>query len=735
MSYATPSLTGFTNSAEHLRGELAWMELVLRRRSLEISTRRGAQEKFDEFAGMYVSEEEIARYGEESDRSAPCGDERAGRLTERIGQLRRELDERLADAADCGVELRMPRLVRCFGLSPSDLRILICCLAPDVELRFQRYFAYLQNDVSKRRPTIQLLAELCLDEGRAAVASRATFSPDAVLLRERLLTLHGRDDTPFPARQPQVCEAVADYVLGQDRVDSALAGFVAIHVLGAALPEGSYYARHRQIETGLLDRMRSGGSLPTTYLWGPPGCGKSRLVEALARDAGARVMRADMRAWLAAAPLTRETLRTLRRDARLHECLLELSRCEALLADTAGAARAAVEEFLKENEAAGIVLTGTASIDDLSEHLAVPLWSFEIPRPAETERAALWIQELQARGLHAEDNVVDQLASCFRFTPLEIRRALDGGPVESIRTAGGPIDEAALLRRCRETSRHAIHRFARKIVPRRGWDDLVLPSDLRAHMEEICNAVRKRPRVYSDWGFESKLSLGAGLCVLFAGPSGVGKTMSAEIIAGDLGLDLYAVDLSCIVSKYIGETEKQLSKVFDEAESTNGILFFDECDALFGKRTEVKDSHDRYANIEVNYLLQRMDRYEGVVILATNLKSNLDSAFMRRLRYVVEFPFPQQEDRERIWRKVFPSQAPVGPDVDFGFLARQLKLAGGNIKNIALNAAFLAAGNGGAVGMRHVILAARRELQKTGKTCSKSDFGRYYSWVSEGARE
>jgi SpoVK/Ycf46/Vps4 family AAA+-type ATPase len=215
----------------------------------------------------------------------------------------------------------------------------------------------------------------------------------------------------------------------------------------------------------------------------------------------------------------------------------------------------------------------------------------------------------------------------------------------------------------------------------------------------------------------------------------VGKTMSAEIIAGELGLDLFAVDLSCVVSKYIGETEKNLSKVFDEAESTNGVLFFDECDALFGKRTEVKDSHDRYANIEVNYLLQRMDQYDGVVILATNFKSNLDHAFTRRLRYAVEFPFPEPEYRERIWRKVFPGQAPLGDDVDFEFLARQFKLTGGNIKNIALNAAFLAAGNGGRVSMRQVILAARRELQKMGRTCSKSEFGRYYSWVRQEASE
>jgi SpoVK/Ycf46/Vps4 family AAA+-type ATPase len=205
--------------------------------------------------------------------------------------------------------------------------------------------------------------------------------------------------------------------------------------------------------------------------------------------------------------------------------------------------------------------------------------------------------------------------------------------------------------------------------------------------------------------------------------------MSVEIIAADLGLDLFKVDLSCVVSKYIGETEKNLSHVFEAAESANGILFFDEADALFGRRTEVKDSHDRYANIEVNYLLQRMEAYEGVVVLATNFKSNLDPAFTRRLHHVVEFPFPDEADRGRIWRKVFPAEAPMAEDVDFGFLARQLHFAGGNIRNVALNAAFLAATNGGRIGMKHLVLAARREFQKMGRTWSKSDFGRYYPWV------
>src|SRR5207247_6142077 len=222
--------------------------------------------------------------------------------------------------------------------------------------------------------------------------------------------------------------------------------------------------------------------------------------------------------------------------------------------------------------------------------------------------------------------------------------------------------------------------------------------------------------VHADWGFERKLPLGRGINALFSGPPGTGKTMAAQVIASEFQLDLYQIDLSQVVSKYIGETEKNLRKVFDEADASQAILFFDEADALFGKRSEVKDAHDRYANIEVGYLLQRMEEYEGIAILATNLRQNVDEAFVRRLRFIVEFPFPDEEHRRRIWEVTFPREAPLADDVDVAALARDLKLAGGNIKNIALAAAFGAATDGGGIGMSHLLRAARREYQKIGRS-------------------
>jgi SpoVK/Ycf46/Vps4 family AAA+-type ATPase len=283
-------------------------------------------------------------------------------------------------------------------------------------------------------------------------------------------------------------------------------------------------------------------------------------------------------------------------------------------------------------------------------------------------------------------------------------------------------------------SNRKLAKLARKIAPHYTWDDIVLPPDRLEQLREICNYVKYRARVYDEWGFDRKLSLGKGLNVLFAGPSGTGKTMAAEIMAGELGLDLYKIDLSTVVSKYIGETEKNLARIFAEAETSNAILFFDEADALFGKRSEVRDSHDRYANIEISYLLQRMEEYEGVVILATNLRKNMDDAFVRRMHFTVEFPFPSEPYRRRIWEKIWPEDTPRSPELDLDFVARRFEMAGGNIRNVALAAAFLAADDGRVVDMAHLVRATQREYQKMGKVVVEGEFGEYGGCVRRDAR-
>ncbi len=328
------------------------------------------------------------------------------------------------------------------------------------------------------------------------------------------------------------------------------------------------------------------------------------------------------------------------------------------------------------------------------------------------------------------DSDLEALSDRFRLTSEQI----DNAVAIANHTAQWQIacDEENVLHihnlfaAARSQSGRDLATLSQKIVPKYGWHDIVLPPQQLSLLQELCNEAKYQYLVWNTWGFDRKLSLGKGLNVLFSGSPGTGKTMAAEVIAKELQLDLYKIDLSQIVSKYIGETEKSLNQVFTSASNSNAILFFDEADALFGKRSEVRDAHDRYANIETSYLLQKMEEYEGIAILTTNFRSNMDEAFSRRLRFIVEFALPGVKERRCIWERICPEQMPRSQDIDFDFLARQFELAGANIRNVVLRAAFLAADDKqGEVTMRHLILAIRREYQKMGKILMLEELGEY----------
>jgi hypothetical protein len=378
-----------------------------------------------------------------------------------------------------------------------------------------------------------------------------------------------------------------------------------------------------------------------------------------------------------------------------------------LIQCSSGAANPAVRHLAERS--AGIIF--------LTSHEPVRLdracLRFEVNKPPPAEQKALWKKAL-GRSAAGLNGAVDSLATQFRFSARTILST--GGLARQRKRA---IRPEALWDACRSNSRPRLADLAQRIFPSAGWDDLVLP-DLQKHtLRQIGSQARQRMKVHETWGFSAKGGRGLGVSALFTGDSGTGKTMAAEVIAGELALDLYRIDLSAVVSKYIGETEKNLKQVFDAAEEGGVLLLFDEADALFGKRSDVKDSHDRYANIEVSYLLQRMEAYQGLAILTTNLKSSMDRAFQRRLRFTVNFPFPDAHQREAIWMRIFPAQTPT-----YGLEPKrlsQLNVTGGNIRNIALNAAFAAAEAGRPVEMSHVLQAARLESQKIERPLSEAE--------------
>jgi SpoVK/Ycf46/Vps4 family AAA+-type ATPase len=327
--------------------------------------------------------------------------------------------------------------------------------------------------------------------------------------------------------------------------------------------------------------------------------------------------------------------------------------------------------------------------------------------PDDAARRRAWA----APGLELSDADLDALAERFVLSEPQIYEA-----VASACSTGLGATRETLFAAARAQSAQTLGKLASKVEPSAAWGELVVPGEVETQLRELASWVSQRRRVLGDWGFGRRLQRGRGATALFAGAAGTGKTLAAEVLAAELGLDLYRIDLSGVVSKYIGETEKNLDRIFGAAENANAVLFFDEADALFGKRSEVNDSHDRYANIEISYLLQKMEAYEGIAILATNLRDNLDQAFVRRLAFIVTFPFPEEDERRRIWDVVWPAETPLADDVDLDALAAGHRLSGGQIKNAALAAAYLAASNGGLISHEHLEHALRREYEKSGRS-------------------
>jgi hypothetical protein len=456
---------------------------------------------------------------------------------------------------------------------------------------------------------------------------------------------------------------------------------------------------------------------PVLVFYGPDRLRQEEAAKSLVGLAGRALLQVTLSEVIAAGATPLEALTLALRDARLLDavpCLLGWDTC------------------LQDDILPADLLTALCAHPDAVIVLGRQMWQaeginrqrrlhwLEFPALTYADRKLVWAHYLGS--VAATSNLdLDAIASQFRLTTGQIRDIVATAK-DRANQQQRPLHTDDLFVAARAHSGARLAKLARKIEPRYGWGDIILPADQVAILQELVTTVRVRPKVLEEWQVGRKLASSAGVAVMFAGPPGTGKTMAAEVVAGELGLDLYKIDLSSVVSKYVGETEKNLEKIFDEAERSNAILFFDEADALFGKRSEVRDAHDRYANIEVSYLLQRMDAYNGVTILATNLRANLDEAFTRRLQFSVDFPYPEQpEVRLRIWEALFPPTVPRVDGLDLPLLAQRFRLAGGNIRNVIVSAAHLAAADGGQVTMAHLRHGLRRELQKTGRLVNEKE--------------
>ena len=650
----------------------------------------------DEYRGLYVSEREADRLA-----APPAID--AAAWQERRAEIAEALDAAFLESPAAAALAGVP------GLGRFERGVLALCLAAELDLGLERLVSFVQDDISRKRPRGEMALRLLARPGEHS-SLRAAFGQDGPLLRLRLVTLleePGSGATPLVARGIALDARIANHLAGVEELDARLAPHAS--KLGEDF-DGELPAA----VMALADLPATRLNPPVAAVHGPDPLLRRSAAARLA--AGANVGLIEIRLAPLAAEVGFEAALTLAlREGLLQGAAVLLDGVDQLAAADAAGLRAR----LRGDVLAPLAVLGSAG------PFAWPGAVMHVPAPGYDARVSLWSELLKGTDVSREE--IESLAGKFRLGTREVGdavRAAEG--LARVRAPRAPsVGTEDLYAAAREQSAPILSDLARKIPAHYAWDDLILPADTREQLREMVAHVEHRHLVYERWGFERKLAMGKGLIALFAGQSGTGKTMAADVLAGSLGLDLYKIDLSGVVSKYIGETEKNLGAIFRDAEASNAILFFDEADALFGKRSEVKDAHDRYANIETAYLLQRMEEYSGVVILATNLKMNLDEAFLRRMHFVCDFPLPEEDDRRRIWEVTVPADAPLGDDVDFAFLARQFKIAGGNIRNIVLAAAFFAASEGSDIRMAHFIRGVRREYQKLGRMVTDAEFGPY----------
>jgi AAA+ superfamily predicted ATPase len=597
-----------------------------------------------------------------------------------------------------------------FGLSSFERDVLLLCAGKELDSTFGSLCATAQGDPRRNYPTFSLaLAAL-------PGAHWSAITPFSPLRRWRLIeTGNGDTLTQSPLRMD---ERVLHYLTGVQYLDERLAGIIEpMHVSIDLLP--SYRSQAERLAM-VWSQASIICALPIVQLCGNDVTGKHAIAAAACSALGLNLSIVSACSLPATPGEVDAFLRLWEREAALNSNALLLD-CDEI--DSADTAREKLINRLIERIRSALIVTGKER-RVISQRVAV---TFDIPGLTTEEQRTIWKTVLgpAAPGLNGQ---VESLVSQFNLNTRSIHNACAealGNPEgnDFIRTTPKELN-TLLWEACIKQSRPRLDNLVQRIEPVATWDDLVLPELQIQTLHEIAMQVKQRFKVYDEWGFASKGSRGLGISALFTGDSGTGKTMAAEVIANELHLDLYRIDLSQAVSKYIGETEKNLRRIFDAAEEGGAILLFDEADALFGKRSEVKDSHDRYANIEVSYLLQRMEAYRGLAILTTNMKNALDPAFLRRIRFIVQFPFPDAVQRAQIWQRIFPANTPT-ERLEVNKLAR-LNVAGGNIRNIALNAAFMAADGREAVGMKHLLNAARSECAKLERSLSEAEIG---GWV------
>lgn len=738
----------YGRSTEHLHDELARIELLVKAQVIAWRQTEACAGPESSWGMVLISEAEIDRYLN-SQLRAP------GELSdEALEQIRPWWDEaaRLRFAIDrfCesvpAPELRLTRLVRLFKLYPAERDVVLLCLLAETDERYRRLFGYLQNDASRHSASVELLMNILRGADVDMRSARDIFSPFSTLLTNRLIVLSGDYSSEQGLAQcsVRIDNRIASYLLGSDEPDPRLAGILETDPID---PVDHIDARPETLKLlsclpdSLRPRLERKNESVRLLLLGRDPRLATRIARAACRVLRISPLEFDVQIALRSTLGWDTLVDAAYREARLTASSLFFLGCEALLSSDDERQK---WEYLKSAASrykgltiaeadSSIVTPGTVS--------DAQFWQVDIPLPDYDTRKRLWLSHLKNINVEdaERDHIAGELASVFQITDSQIEDAVTGATNLARRDSSvvDQISERELFEACRRQSGRRLVTFAQRIEPRRGLsiDDLILPPSNRRQLLDLQNRVRYHAEFYHQTGVSDKMRLGKGLLALFAGGSGTGKTMAAEALASGQGVDLYKVDLSAITSKWIGETEKNLGRIFSEAESSSGCgwLFFDEGESLFGSRGDIRHAQDRMLNMEVNYLLQRIEDFSGVVILATNLRQNIDEAFLRRIHTLVEFPQPGPDCRAAIWRRLAPPACERSfSDEELDRIAYQFELSGGNIRNVVLDARFRARAANEKLSLRDLADGIAREYEKLGRPITGAEFGdQFYQWVVE----
>jgi adenylate kinase family enzyme len=604
----------------------------------------------------------------------------------------------------------LARLVRVFMLSELDLAIVCLLLAPELDHDLERAYGFALDDFTRKRGDIGFIARV-IAAGDASMIDRVLlrFDDTAPLRRLGVVTIGHVADGPATMRPARLADRIVGFLRGHDTVDELVHGLVRI---GELAPRRTDVVMNPELVQRIARALDDGGNAPRVLLAGPEGAGRGLVAEALFGERGRSSVRIDLGGIVAEGKIAERVAAALR-EAALRDAAAIIDGGATIDRDAPRAVVHAIATSTAEL-AVPVVFTLTTHPSWLVE--VVPaLVELDVPAPPFRERLELWRRALAGASVAADD--LEIVASRYAFTGATIARAAHrAAQAARLRDPAAPqvtLDD--LGDSARLMFSHRLGAMAQRIPIGFQWSDLVLPRDTQEAVREVVRFARYRSFLLEEWGFSAKLPYGRGVSAIMAGPPGTGKTMVAQLLAKELGYDLYRIDLSQVVNKYIGETEKNLARIFDEAETSHAVLFFDEADSLFARRTDVRSSNDRYANLEVNYLLQRMETFDGVTLLATNLEQGLDDAFKRRVRFSIQFELPEEAERKKLWISMFPPKVPLAPNIDWDMMAKRFEMAGGYIKKAALRAALIAAEARRPITTADLVEAARQEYREMGR--------------------